>query len=315
MSDVNRLLAVSFLIVCLTWPCLAGINLISHSRSYELQTKAGADQDEFISPVDSLPSCLQADTVSTYSSDFCWSEGAGDPLDSAWALLFGDQQSCVTMVSGSQDIKSIKSTTSITGGVIYPGCDLGNPLEYASAGHAMVKFVFEVTDHPAEYSLSYAIIGEDWGGEIMGGITTMSGFIRMSSVGGAAMFEDTLFLGANASDSVTADTLQPGIYEITYQINHAHGGVELLPWFPAGYSRLSFELKFTAAACGDLNASGRIDISDAVYLINYIFGAGAAPQDSANGDVNCSSRTDISDAVYMVNYIFASGPAPCAGCM
>ena len=68
-----------------------------------------------------------------------------------------------------------------------------------------------------------------------------------------------------------------------------------------------------AAPCGDTNASGRIDITDAVYLINYIFAGGPAPQDDAAGDFNCSGRTDITDAVFMINYIFASGPAPCSG--
>ena len=68
-----------------------------------------------------------------------------------------------------------------------------------------------------------------------------------------------------------------------------------------------------AASCGDTNASGQIDITDAVYLINYIFAGGPAPQDDGAGDFNCSSQTDIVDAVFMINYIFASGPAPCSG--
>ncbi len=69
-----------------------------------------------------------------------------------------------------------------------------------------------------------------------------------------------------------------------------------------------------SAPCGDLDASGRIDISDAVYLINYIFASGPAPQDAFSGDVDCNERVDITDAVYLINYIFASGAAPCAAC-
>ncbi len=67
-----------------------------------------------------------------------------------------------------------------------------------------------------------------------------------------------------------------------------------------------------AAPCGDTDNSGRIDITDAVYLVSYIFAGGPAPQDDAAGDVDCSNRTDITDAVFMINYIFASGPAPCS---
>lgn len=32
------------------------------------------------------------------------------------------------------------------------------------------------------------------------------------------------------------------------------------------------------------------------------------------GDVNCDEKVNVSDAVYIVNYIFKGGPAPCAGC-
>ncbi len=70
----------------------------------------------------------------------------------------------------------------------------------------------------------------------------------------------------------------------------------------------------SSTPCGDANASGQIDIADAVYMINYIFASGPAPVDFSAGDFNCSGSTDIVDAVYLISYIFASGPAPCASC-
>ncbi len=69
-----------------------------------------------------------------------------------------------------------------------------------------------------------------------------------------------------------------------------------------------------APPCGDMNNSGSVDIADAVYLINYIFAGGPAPQDLAGGDMSCSGQTDVADAVYLVNFIFAGGPSPCAAC-
>lgn len=68
------------------------------------------------------------------------------------------------------------------------------------------------------------------------------------------------------------------------------------------------------SSCGDVDASEQVDVTDVVYLINYIFASGPAPQDEANGDVDCSNQTDITDSVYMINYIFAGGPPPCAAC-
>jgi len=66
--------------------------------------------------------------------------------------------------------------------------------------------------------------------------------------------------------------------------------------------------------CGDADDSGAIDISDAVYLISYIFGGGPAPNPLELGDADCSGALDISDAVYLINFIFGGGPAPCASC-
>ncbi|TFH65592.1 MAG: M20/M25/M40 family metallo-hydrolase [Candidatus Zixiibacteriota bacterium] len=66
--------------------------------------------------------------------------------------------------------------------------------------------------------------------------------------------------------------------------------------------------------CGDADGSGAVDISDAVYLISYIFSGGSAPDPLLSGDANCSSNVDISDVVYLISYIFSGGLAPCSGC-
>ena len=66
--------------------------------------------------------------------------------------------------------------------------------------------------------------------------------------------------------------------------------------------------------CGDMDGSGEINISDAVYLINYIFSHGPAPQDTRSGDIDCDGAVTIADAVYLINYIFSHGAAPCALC-
>ena len=67
--------------------------------------------------------------------------------------------------------------------------------------------------------------------------------------------------------------------------------------------------------CGDADGSFVVTISDAVFLINYIFSGGPAPQPSYSGDADCSGVITISDAVYLINYIFAGGGAPCSACL
>jgi hypothetical protein len=66
--------------------------------------------------------------------------------------------------------------------------------------------------------------------------------------------------------------------------------------------------------CGDANANGIVNIADVVYLIQYIFAGGPAPNPLASGDVNCSGIVNIADVVYLIQYIFAGGPEPCAAC-
>ena len=66
--------------------------------------------------------------------------------------------------------------------------------------------------------------------------------------------------------------------------------------------------------CGDVNADCIVDISDAVYLIAYIFSGGSAPSPLLAGDASCDSMVDISDVVYLLAYIFSGGAAPCHVC-
>ncbi len=66
--------------------------------------------------------------------------------------------------------------------------------------------------------------------------------------------------------------------------------------------------------CGDCNEDEIVNISDAVYLISYIFSGGPAPNPLEAGDSNCDALVNISDAVYLIGYIFSGGSVPCAAC-
>ncbi len=63
--------------------------------------------------------------------------------------------------------------------------------------------------------------------------------------------------------------------------------------------------------CGDVDASGAVDIDDIVYLIAYVFQGGPEPLILSTGNVNCAGGADIDDVVYLINYVFSSGLAPC----
>jgi len=63
--------------------------------------------------------------------------------------------------------------------------------------------------------------------------------------------------------------------------------------------------------CGDANSDDIVDVSDAVYIINYVFVGGFAPEPMEAGDTNCDGIVDVCDAVWIVNYVFVGGDAPC----
>jgi hypothetical protein len=71
-------------------------------------------------------------------------------------------------------------------------------------------------------------------------------------------------------------------------------------------------------ACGDANSDRVINISDAVFIIQYVFAGGSAPAScwylESQGDANGDSVVNIADAVFLITYIFSNGDPPhCAG--
>ena len=61
---------------------------------------------------------------------------------------------------------------------------------------------------------------------------------------------------------------------------------------------------------GDSNNDETIDVGDVVYLIEYLFRSGPAPDPLEAGDTNCDGVVNIGDVVSLVNYLFKGGPAP-----
>jgi hypothetical protein len=57
---------------------------------------------------------------------------------------------------------------------------------------------------------------------------------------------------------------------------------------------------------GDANGDGVINSTEVVYLINYLFIGGPAPEPWHLGDANCDGTMNVNDAVYLINYLFIS---------
>ncbi len=69
-------------------------------------------------------------------------------------------------------------------------------------------------------------------------------------------------------------------------------------------------LSVASYVCGDVNGSGDVNVADAVYLINFVFKSGPAPDPMQAADANNDTQVNIADAVFLINFIFNGGAPP-----
>jgi hypothetical protein len=65
----------------------------------------------------------------------------------------------------------------------------------------------------------------------------------------------------------------------------------------------------TPYLCGDANGDGKVNVTDVICLINYLFKGGPAPIDVS--DVNLDGKVNVTDVIYLINWLFKGGPNPC----
>ncbi len=63
---------------------------------------------------------------------------------------------------------------------------------------------------------------------------------------------------------------------------------------------------------GDVTGDGQINLGDVVFLLNYLYRDGPAPDPLEMGDVNCDGEIELGDVVYLIDYLFRGGPPPCS---
>jgi hypothetical protein len=63
--------------------------------------------------------------------------------------------------------------------------------------------------------------------------------------------------------------------------------------------------------CGDADANGVVNVSDIVWMINFVFGDGPEPSPLQAGDVDCNGSVNVSDVVFLINFVFGTGYDPC----
>jgi hypothetical protein len=71
-------------------------------------------------------------------------------------------------------------------------------------------------------------------------------------------------------------------------------------------------IQYSFYLTGDMTGDGEINVSDLIFLIDYLYRNGRAPSPLYLGDVNCDEGVNISDVVYLINFVYQNGTEPCS---
>jgi hypothetical protein len=140
---------------------------------------------------------------------------------------------------------------------------------------------------------------------------------------GSTSFEVTVFglEGALCAISRNYELLGYGYTditgEVTIQFDPPLSGLDPLDLVVTSYNKVTYTSQITVTTGepirGDANGDWVVDPSDVVYLINYLFKNGPAPDPLWTGDCNGDELVDPADVVYLINYLFRNGPPPGPG--
>ncbi len=126
--------------------------------------------------------------------------------------------------------------------------------------------------------------------------------IREVSGGSGLCSQNSLTVEFGLGLNLLVDTLQiqwPSAKSIDTYINIPAD--QVLTLYQGGFAR------------GDANGDGVVDLGDAIYILNYLYKGGPAPNPAWTGDANSDGVVDLGDAIYILNYLYKGGPPPVSG--
>jgi hypothetical protein len=127
------------------------------------------------------------------------------------------------------------------------------------------------------------------------------GSIAVSDIGDAVVWEGA----GSITDSISTDPLFISEYEDAFHLSPESPCIlpdddymgALPPCLP-GFVR------------GEANGDGAVDLSDAIFVIVYLFQAGASPECPDACDANDNGTLTLADPIYLLTYLYAGGPPP-----
>ncbi len=173
------------------------------------------------------------------------------------------------------------------------GTNRGNGITGTSGG--WIEAAFDLSDFAGQYVyIQFSYYTDEY--------VTVEGFY-VDDIVPVAIFgvHDTIF---PITDSSYVFSYQPP-GEYFYEVRARDDEQQWSPY--SNVVRIAFELSFH---CGDADGDDAVNVSDAVFTIDYIFKGGQAPDPLESGDANGDGSISVADAVYVIAFIFKGGPEP-----
>jgi hypothetical protein len=113
-------------------------------------------------------------------------------------------------------------------------------------------------------------------------------------------------------DDIQIRNNSPGTLTQPYQLTSGQFGIGI------AYGAYVDNITIVGPGCcqmaGDANNDAGVAVGDAVFIINFVFKGGSAPDCESAADANADYSINIGDAVTLINYIFKDGDPPICGC-
>ncbi|MFH2056413.1 MAG: dockerin type I repeat-containing protein, partial [bacterium] len=220
------------------------------------------------------------------------------------------------------------------GGMAYRGHDETN--EFASGGEVWdnPRYVYVINGYHVD-TLSARVPGmSGWhtnipdssaAGDDLNSIIVIDNAATISAAKGTNPEFNIVFLGINPNENPSANYASILRKAETFICTYISPDAT---YCPQG-SELCTGDPLTGCKPGDANGDDVVNITDAVYIIQYVFVPGSPaprPWSICSGDANGDCVTNITDAVYIIQYVFVPGspvpitceafeliPPPCGG--
>jgi len=166
---------------------------------------------------------------------------------------------------------------------------------------------------PDAYGINFYLGRCGHGEGIISGVINSNG----SSLEGAYVYAEAEgevkgFTQSSLGGVYTINGLLPGVYTVSAsKVSYNDGSYPELVVIGSGKAS-GIDIELPPVKIGDVTGNGTIDAADVVFIMNYLYIGGPAPNPSQIGDANCDGGINSADVAYLINYLFVGGPAP--GC-